>query len=352
MAAKGDAMKATDIKERPILFSGPMIRAILRDENPKTQTRRVAMDLPSHPAIARWVCDSNGWWEPVPHSEQVREQYITTWPAGFYRCKYGKPGDRLWVKEKHVLLDRDGWSDPARPRDAMISGRRNGVGYADFEHDPDSERCRKELGYKWRPSIHMPRWASRITLEITEVRVQRLQDISEADARAEGFDAATCAQFFLRAAGKHAPLDRMWFEDADGGSADSDDYCYRCAKKLLPKNCVLRGDGGTASETDGPAFCQHCGEPLLVSLTSYGIDRELFLDDPDDNRSHYACSGTDAAIAAQFSGGIGDLRDHHLGRLAQVGFAAAWDVLNDEYGRRWASNPWVWALTFKRLEQP
>lgn len=187
---RGDAMKATDIKERPILFSAPMIRAILRDENPKTQTRRVAMDLPSHPAIARWVCDSNGWWEPVPHSEQVREQYITTWPAGFYRCKYGKPGDRLWVKEKHVLLDRDGWSDPARPRDAMISGRRNGVGYADFEHDPDSERCRKELGYKWRPSIHMPRWASRVTLEITDVRVQRLQDISDADILAEGFDGA------------------------------------------------------------------------------------------------------------------------------------------------------------------
>lgn len=275
MAAKGDAMKATDIKERPILFSGPMIRAILRDENPKTQTRRVAMDLPSHPAIARWVCDSNGWWEPVPHSEQVREQYITTWPAGFYRCKYGKPGDRLWVKEKHVLLDRDGWSDPARPRDAMISGRRNGVGYADFEHDPDSERCRKELGYKWRPSIHMPRWASRITLEITEVRVQRLQGISEEDAKAEGLLA-----------------------QAGDGTGPGAGYKW---------NGI--GYHGAGFGKYGPTF--HVSGPQSKKCV---------------------CN-------------VGGPTP------AQCAFRELWDSIN---GKRspWASNPWVWALTFKRLEQP
>lgn len=326
-------MTTATVTERPILFSGPMIRAIL--DNRKTQTRRVIRPQPINykPRLfdGRWFYNNCG-----NGGEEMR-------------CPYGKPGDRLWVKEKHVLLDRDGWIDPAQPRDAMIHGNRNGVGYADFEHDPDSERCRKELGYKWRSPIHMPRWASRILLEITEVRVQRLQDISEEDAIAEGFDAETCEPFLLKAAGKHKPLDRMWFEDEDVGGLDSDDYCYRCAKKLLPKNRVLRGDGGSAAETDGPAFCQHCGEPLLVSLTSYGIDRELFLEQSEDNRANYACSGTDAAIAAQFSGGIGDLRDHHLGRLAQVGFATAWNLLN---GKRspWSANDWVRALTFKRLE--
>lgn len=165
-------MKATAVKERPILFSAPMIRAILRAENPKTQTRRILLpsDIPTGVRTLRW---ENQTAEELSHVA---------------RCKYGQPGDRLWVREKHVLLDRDGWIDPAKPRDAMISGRRNGVGYADWEHDPDSERCRKELGYKWRPSIHMPRWASRILLEITEVRVQRLQDITREDAIAEGID--------------------------------------------------------------------------------------------------------------------------------------------------------------------
>jgi hypothetical protein len=122
------------MKERPILFSAPMVHAILAGQ--KTQTRRV-----------RFV----------------------------FGCPYGQPGDRLWVRESWARDDEDGQvmyrADIGRDvcADAWEQGRIEGV-----------------PRYKWKPSIHMPRWASRILLEVTSVRVERLQDISESDALAEG----------------------------------------------------------------------------------------------------------------------------------------------------------------------
>lgn len=120
------------MKERPILFSGPMVRALLAGT--KTQTRRTCKG-------ARELSCSQDW----PLST----------------CPYGRVGERLWVRETF----RQGYGSMS-------------VHYA---ADPDEVSCGP-----WNPSIFMPRWASRITLEITDVRVQRLQEISEEDARAEG----------------------------------------------------------------------------------------------------------------------------------------------------------------------
>jgi hypothetical protein len=93
------------------------------------------------------------------------------------------------VRETWCPLDApDHFTDPAKPKDALIHGRRNGAAYRADMKDAESERCRLELGYKWRPSIYMPRWASRITLIITNVRVQRVQEITRDDALAEGVD--------------------------------------------------------------------------------------------------------------------------------------------------------------------
>jgi len=89
-------------------------------------------------------------------------------------------GTRLWVRETWLELDRDHWGDLTLPKTRV-----NSIAYrADTAAEGDA--IRQEYGYKWRPSIHMPRWASRLTLEVTEVRVQRLQEISEEDAEAEG----------------------------------------------------------------------------------------------------------------------------------------------------------------------
>lgn len=164
-------------KERPILFSGAMVWAIL--EGHKTMTRRVAK-LPVTPDTASINPDGkDGWvlWAPQPVTDEMSKRMYPN--GGGFKCPYGQPGDRLWVRETWALVPRtayagsDGVQQTLRPDD---------------NHDAAIYRAgwdRVAPGH-WRPSIFMPRWASRITLEVTGVRVERLQDISEADARSEG----------------------------------------------------------------------------------------------------------------------------------------------------------------------
>lgn len=158
----------TQIRERPILFSAPMVRAIL--DGRKTQTRRVVKaEIPS------WVKVWNGH-NGAEHFFFDREEDDEAgmhWPPYDEKgllCPYGQPGDRLWVRESFSYYShREGcwyWAD------GNIAA-----------HD-----CERPI----RPSIHMPRWASRITLEVVSVRVERLQDISEQDAKAEGAEPAEC----------------------------------------------------------------------------------------------------------------------------------------------------------------
>jgi hypothetical protein len=150
------------MKERPILFSAPMVRALL--EGRKTMTRRV---VKPH---RLWKCHSICAPEKAADSWAVWFHYPETDRVGhLVDCPYGKPGDRLWVRET--------WA--CNPYDDRLW-------YRASESLPDSAEY-GPLG--WRPSIFMPRAFSRITLEITDVRVQRLQEISEDDALAEGVEA-------------------------------------------------------------------------------------------------------------------------------------------------------------------
>lgn len=150
------------MKERPILFSAPMVRALLAGT--KTQTRRAIKAPDSVSAFRHFHEDRWDRMQGIARGDTVR-------------CPYGQPGDRLWVRETFRRdLDRMNRCKVVEYRadDAVLLASPGPGGAFDF---PD-------LG--WRPSIHMPRWASRITLEITGVRVEKLQDISEADAVAEG----------------------------------------------------------------------------------------------------------------------------------------------------------------------
>ncbi len=148
--------------ERPILFSGPMVRAIL--EGRKTQTRRVVKhEIPQHLTHVRRLTNTNGDEGAVitEHPDMRAGQL-----AASVWCPYGKLGDRLWVRETHYV------------EHAPSAGETGFILYKST--DPDAPVSR------WSPSIHMPRWASRITLEVVSVRVERLNDISEEDAIAEG----------------------------------------------------------------------------------------------------------------------------------------------------------------------
>lgn len=149
------------MKERPILFNGEMVRAIL--EGRKTQTRRV-----------------------------VKDCYLMGGPPEDYllsRCPFGQPGDRLWVRETFFSF-----------RHARVFSTASHIVYrADYsgqQAEDDATEC-----HGWKPSIHMPRWASRISLEITDVRVERLDDISNADCFAEGLPSDTTKG------------NRTWFSD-------------------------------------------------------------------------------------------------------------------------------------------
>lgn len=153
------------MRERPIIFSGDMVRAIL--EGRKTQTRRV-FKLPKGYS-----------WDCVNEGTLIKEGLQGWWHPEEMPCPYGKPGDRLWVREcwaAHWIYDDKRPS--LMPSDAMIHYLSDGYVMGDAM---GCDHFRKK-----RPSIHMPRWASRITLEITGVRVERLHDISESDAIAEG----------------------------------------------------------------------------------------------------------------------------------------------------------------------
>lgn len=172
------------MKSRPILFSGPMVLALL--ERRKMQTRRIVKprwkdpgrrdcgDLSTKWASVwkngtwhTWDADGVGGWNDLADSfEQAQEHAIlAAFKQGFLQCPYGTPGDLLWIRETwRNVLDT------------------YGCGY-----EPGYQAtCHGKHLYSWRPSIHMPRWASRLTLLVKTVRIERLNDISEDDALAEG----------------------------------------------------------------------------------------------------------------------------------------------------------------------
>lgn len=180
------------IKERPILFSAPMVRAIL--EGRKTVTRR---------ALNEQALKNIGYGVQLGECHELpTEGPLHPNSVGYYNdfCPYGQPGDRLWVRETFALLgNEDGccidWQDNLVKGDERGAARiyRASCPPGDYglnqipakaEWKPDTEAM--EYDGAWRPSIHMPRWASRILLEITDVRVERLQDITYEQAAAEG----------------------------------------------------------------------------------------------------------------------------------------------------------------------
>ncbi|AVG17804.1 hypothetical protein CFN79_19090 [Chromobacterium vaccinii] len=156
-----------EIKERPIQFSADMVRALLAGA--KTQTRCIVKPQPT--VTEPQLRELDAWIDGFTLSQQVDG----AWQHGFVdaQCPYGEPGDRLWVQETWRKVSAEcGCSEAPcgcpKPGDIV---------YRATQDDGD---------LKWRPSIHMPRAASRILLEVTNVRIEQLQEIREADALAEG----------------------------------------------------------------------------------------------------------------------------------------------------------------------
>ncbi|WXP20183.1 hypothetical protein WHU77_26355 (plasmid) [Escherichia coli] len=146
-----------EVKERGMIFNDEMVRAILGGN--KTQTRRIVEEKFYGRAVAAELLAKH--------------------------CPYGQPGDCIWVRETYRVH--------GKATDVATLVYRASVrnSWTEQTHRVPVEVCNKPVSEKWTPSIHMPRWASRILLEITDVRVERLHDMSEADAKAEGATPAT-----------------------------------------------------------------------------------------------------------------------------------------------------------------
>ena len=165
-------------KERPILFSGPMVKAIL--EGKKTQTRRVVKPQYSTPRVPPqhmepWLIDGEQQYnedgDKLPMWAGFHPDY--SGEAKWFTCPYGGPGWRLWVRETWMAEHF-----PSTP----------GEVYYHYRADDTAAARGWTAAQMWKPSIHMPRRASRLLLEVVDVRVERVQDISEADAEAEGIE--------------------------------------------------------------------------------------------------------------------------------------------------------------------
>lgn len=187
MAGRIESERVSKMKERPILFSAPMVLAIL--EGRKTQTRRITRRQPFEDC-GEIVCSN---YHPTiidRHGEEAPgdETYGAYSLCGDWACKspYGKPGDRLWVKET--------WQETDMPDGTPIIAYRAGgyqfIGAKESgEHfliGTDESRNKEYVAHKWKPSIFMPKWASRVQLEITGVRLERLQKLTRGDAMNEG----------------------------------------------------------------------------------------------------------------------------------------------------------------------
>lgn len=168
------------MKERPILFSAPMVRAIL-DGN-KTQTRRILSHKGRGFTEAGWIF-SHLYTNP---NDLLQVAMSNGGQVYSFPCRYGRGGDQLWVRETFCKVFK--YDDSGMPLLDKEENQIDAIWYRATDQNnvryfgPDGEDAKTP----WKPSIHMPRAASRIDLKITNIRVERLQDISEDDARAEG----------------------------------------------------------------------------------------------------------------------------------------------------------------------
>jgi hypothetical protein len=210
-----------------------MVRAIL--DGRKTKTRRVMKPQPN--PIPRGAAKpgevyTSGWFE-----ESNVPRYVLD------RCPYGKPGDRLYVRETwrpESWSATEDWGWVEYPDGSKIEVENTGKLFNQvFPHGRDVKR--------WRPSIHMPRWASRITLEITDIRVERLNEISEEDAIAEGITKQDAEYHWYDGPQPVWAFKTLWESIHGPGSWDANPWVWVVEFKPM---WIQLGDHWTPSETN------------------------------------------------------------------------------------------------------
>ncbi len=237
-------------------------------------------------------------------------------------CPYGVPGDRLRVRETWQYEDAE--YDPALGGGPIYPER---IWYR-------ADCIEEDAKQPWRPSIHMPRWASRLLLEVTDVRAERVQEISEEDAIAEGASARLLGNLIEPLANRCKVKPLHWINGAEDGV----NYCNVCAGKRVRKLHKQEKpdafvDGGGNFEETGPKFCDTCGVVLDCSYTDRAVKEEL------DHFEEYGIEGsTNAYSALNMLGWHGNpiltercgdwaYMPELTGRVSRLAFRILWDSI-------------------------
>jgi hypothetical protein len=326
------------MKEKPILFSTPMAKAIL--EGRKTMTRRTIHPR-YRPGETGFVVSRGLAGTAVSIIDEdgcmVREESPKYWP-----------GDILWVKETWCALTPE----------HVIEG--SYVYKADA--DTDTEKIRKECiqrgyPYQWKPSIHMPREAARLFLEVKAVRIERLRDITEEDAKAEGvgksFLVDWLGQFDFEPpcwiywdnqkrywCEKHIEKGRMDFRKEAAEDAARYDLDGMSKEEIEEK---LDGYMQDWIEEESPITCEICGKPLGFSA----------LDTVFDDLDQYLKGSLTEYEAPMLESLMENYADELFSRkdIHRLLFSCLWNNINVKNGCSWETNPWVWVYEFEKVEK-
>jgi hypothetical protein len=303
------------MKEHPILMAPQMAAAVANGT--KTQTRRVAKGT-----ALEWL--KNGLC-PVFVADPANDL-----------CPYGRVGDRLWVRERWGVVESCFNPRACTVRYAADDSTKRIVG------ETGAQYAGPALSFRWRPSIHMPRWACRTIREITATRLERLRSISAQDIRLEGLEEMIQALYV-----KHSVVwePQCWINGDDEGLS----YCRKCADekiKALQKEgketefTIGGGYYGASIETQGFDYCETCGKLLECSP----LNPDEYFPDEDGNYFDTPMRDEEVAMLADMQGrfGVNDQINREV-------FRASWDSLAKP-GERWADNPLVWVVEFKRVD--
>lgn len=197
--------------------------------------------------------------------------------------------------------------------------------------------------FKWKSPTLMPQWASRITLEVTNVKLEPVRDISPGDALAEGFDLEYCVAVFGQAAGRRKMKPSRYLEDSQGKDLQLD-WCVSCIGKAAREEKATIRSNDQEEECDLPPRCESCDTLLNHALTKYGIEQELFSIPPD------SVYGDDALILENIAAYPNLLTEKDRGRLAQIAYLTWWDRRFGKSRFSLADNPWVWVYTMKKVQ--
>ena len=250
------------------------------------------------------------------------------------QCPLGHKGDRLWVKEPHAFVGGSHVYEDVRYVDGDVKARKTDD---IVPHDVEP-----------RPSAKMPRWASRAVLEITDVLVDRVRNVTDEDIKATGYMHHEAEDALSRLAKKAKARPQHWL--TGDGMDEAVSWCRRCAEKEAAKQRKagkdVRVDGGREiQDEDGTRFCEGCGHIVEFHLTEFGIlsyidqfEKESAVKDP---------------VSAYELSRFFEAEENHYPeieqRLRRLGFRQCWDALHAEKGFGWDTDPWNWIVRFRVL---